>query len=151
MTSTVLDHTRFSLSFFFLSLLFQCIYMHVCEYSHAYTFSKEVVQCHVDFFPSNSHHTPGQIPHNVSKLEQFSPYYLVCGHIFPGNRQTLEQTFSLNSTIRIHSWKINTPFTERVSFIGCVCCITNDFTKKKNWAWLLNLWVLFNKIISHSY
>ena len=77
--------------------------MHVCEYSHAYTFNKEVVQCHVDFFPSNSHHTPGQIPHNVSKLEQFSPCYLVCGHIFPGNRQILEQTFSLNSTIRIHS------------------------------------------------
>ena len=24
--------------------------MPVCEYSHAYTFNKEVVQCHVDLF-----------------------------------------------------------------------------------------------------
>ena len=105
--------------------------MHVCEYSHAYTFNKEVVQCHVDFFPSNSHHTPGQIPHNVSKLEQFSPCYLVCGHIFPGNRQILEQTFSLNSTIRIHSWKINTPFTERELALSVVCVVLQMTLQKK--------------------
>ena len=83
------------------------------------------------FFPSNSHHTPGQIPHNVSKLEQFSPYYLVCEHIFPGNRQILEQTFSLNSTIHIHSWEINPPFTERELALSVVCVVLQMTLKKK--------------------
>ena len=44
------------LIFWYLSIFFSFpfisvyIYMPVCEYSHAYTFNKEVVQCHVDLF-----------------------------------------------------------------------------------------------------
>lgn len=81
-------------------------------------------------FPSNSHHTPGQIPHNVSKLEQFSPYYLVCGHIFPGNRQTLEQTFSLNSTMRATEKSIH-HLPEKELALSVVCVVLRMTLQKK--------------------
>lgn len=42
----------------------------------------------------------------------------------------LEETFSLNSTIGIHSHEINTPFMEgELALSVCVCCIADGVTQ----------------------